>query len=173
MPGAVSLEGRGPGCYSGPMGLEIINRQRKIPVDRRRLAAGVTRALAALGMDNLESVELCIVLAGDLAIAKLHGEHFGDPTPTNVISFPARRRTPARPGKGPLGDIVISAETAARDAAEAGQPADHELLFLAIHGLLHLIGHDHVKPGAKGRAQRQRMEREERRLLKAAWGRGR
>lgn len=61
-----------------------------------------------------------------------------------------------------LGDIVISAETAARDAAEAGVPFEHELYFLLLHGILHLLGYDHERGTA---ADARRMEAREQELF--------
>ena len=60
-----------------------------------------------------------------------------------------------------LGDVVISAETAERQAREAGQKAEEEILFLLIHGILHLLGFDHE---ASAR-ERRRMETKERELF--------
>jgi len=61
-----------------------------------------------------------------------------------------------------LGDVVISAETAARDAGEAGVPYEHELCFLLLHGILHLLGYDHERGTA---AEARRMEERERELF--------
>lgn len=61
-----------------------------------------------------------------------------------------------------LGDVVISAETAARDAVAAGVPAEHELYFLLLHGVLHLLGYDHERGTA---AEARRMEERERELF--------
>ncbi len=61
-----------------------------------------------------------------------------------------------------LGDVVISAETAARDAAEAGVTVEHELYFLLLHGILHLLGYDHERGTA---AEARRMEAREQELF--------
>lgn len=61
-----------------------------------------------------------------------------------------------------LGDVVISAETAARDALEAGAPVEHELTFLLLHGMLHLLGYDHERGSA---ADAECMEARERELF--------
>jgi probable rRNA maturation factor len=61
-----------------------------------------------------------------------------------------------------LGDVVISLDTARRQAADYDAPVQRELYRLLIHGLLHLMGHDHVRAG-----ERREMEREERRLAAA------
>jgi probable rRNA maturation factor len=62
-----------------------------------------------------------------------------------------------------LGDVVISIETAARDAAKEGVTLEDEILFLMIHGVLHLLGYDHEGTGADGR----RMRDQERRVFEA------
>jgi len=61
-----------------------------------------------------------------------------------------------------LGDVVISAETADRDAAEAGVPFEHELYFLLLHGILHLLGYDHERGSA---AEARRMKAREQELF--------
>jgi probable rRNA maturation factor len=83
-------------------------------------------------------------LTADEAIADLHARFFGDPEPTDVISFPAGDDLTAHAGT--LGDIVISVETAREQAREAGHSAEREVAFLALHGLLHLCGHDDESP---------------------------
>lgn len=76
-------------------------------------------------------------LTDDAEISQLHGRYFADPTPTDVITFPY---DPPIGQNGHLGDIVISVETAARNAAAYGQSTAREIAFLAIHGMLHLLG---------------------------------
>mgnify|MGYP006287624467 CR=1 FL=1 len=72
--------------------------------------------------------------------------------PTNVLSWPAADRAPARPGETPappdpadgeLGDIALSYETCAREAAEAGKTLEAHATHLIVHGILHLLGYDH------------------------------
>jgi probable rRNA maturation factor len=84
--------------------------------------------------------ELTLRLATDETIAALHQAYFGDPTPTDVISFPSGDTLALEAGY--LGDIVISVDTAAQQAADVGHSQDREVAFLALHGLLHLLGHD-------------------------------
>lgn len=82
-------------------------------------------------------------LCRDDDIRGLHRQYFGDDTATNVISFAQRDGEFADVEPEVLGDVVISVDTAARDAAEAGEPLDDEVAFLLIHGILHLVGYDH------------------------------
>ncbi len=83
--------------------------------------------------------QMTLRLAGDAAIADLHGRFFADPTPTDVITFPSGDL----PGDDAyLGDVVVSVETAAEQAADVGQSDKREIAFLALHGLLHLCGYE-------------------------------
>lgn len=75
---------------------------------------------------------LGIVLVDDEAIAALHGDFLGDPTPTDVMTFPL----------GEQGEIVVSLETAHRQAMEFGQEACREIALYIVHGILHLCGYD-------------------------------
>jgi probable rRNA maturation factor len=100
--------------------------------------------------------ELAIVLTDDSTIRVLNRDWRGKDQPTNVLSFPARAATNASPrtrGKRAreragtvclLGDIVIAYETMAREALAEHRPFAHHLAHLAVHGFLHLVGHDHV-----------------------------
>ena len=92
---------------------------------------------------------LGLSLVGDAEIAALNGDWRQKQGPTDVLAFAAQDDgpdgAPPMPIPGPLelGDIVISVDTAARQAPEHGHSLERELLFLASHGLLHLLGWDH------------------------------
>jgi len=86
----------------------------------------------------------------------------GKDRPTNVISFAMQEGDGAGVQADLLGDVVISVETAARDAAEAGVAVENELYFLLLHGILHLLGYDHERGSAD---DAQRMETRERELF--------
>lgn len=108
-----------------------------------QLAAELAPALQA------PAYSLGLSLVGDAEIAQLNGDWRDKAGPTDVLAFAAQDEdldnTPAMPVPGPLelGDIVISVETAARQAPDHGHSLERELLFLASHGLLHLLGWDH------------------------------
>jgi probable rRNA maturation factor len=87
--------------------------------------------------------ELAIVLTDDSRIRALNRTWRGKDAPTNVLSFPASAS--AGPAPQPLGDIVIAYETTAREAKAERKPFRHHLAHLAVHGYLHLAGHDHVE----------------------------
>ncbi|MEB3177119.1 MAG: rRNA maturation RNase YbeY [Synechococcus sp.] len=93
---------------------------------------------------------LGLQLCDDDTIAALNGEWRGKPQPTDVLSFAAQEEAPLQLEGVPLelGDIVISLPTAERQAPEHGHGVGRELLFLASHGLLHLLGWDHPDEAA-------------------------
>lgn len=110
---------------------------------------------AALGTRNVE-VEL--TLAGDAEMTRLNFDHMGERGPTDVLSFPlhewsveeGRSHLADDDGIGPpgallLGDVVIDVDQAVRQAAEGDWSVVEEMVLLAIHGTLHLLGHDHAE----------------------------
>ena len=93
--------------------------------------------------------ELSILLADDAVVHELNRDYRHTDAPTDVLSFSqSEGRDFARPaGEAPhLGDIVISIDTAKRQAAEYDVSLQDELLHLLVHGILHLLGHDHESP---------------------------
>jgi probable rRNA maturation factor len=99
------------------------------------------RALEAVARAG---AEVAILLTDDAGIQALNLQWRGRDAPTDVLSFPS-----GGPGDLPvdlLGDVVISVETAARQAAERGHVLADELRVLLAHGLAHLLGHDHHDP---------------------------
>ncbi|HNT57084.1 MAG TPA: rRNA maturation RNase YbeY [Syntrophales bacterium] len=143
------------------MAIHIDNRWGKAPVSLAALRRDLTDVLHTLA---LEKRELSLVLVGDEEIRTLNRLYLERDRPTNVLSFPAGedRGDPGHPL--PLGDIVISVDTAARDAGETGIPLEDALLFLVIHGLLHLAGYDHERPGSDEEAMRKKENELFRRL---------
>jgi probable rRNA maturation factor len=103
---------------------------------RPLLRRTITEAAAAL---STSGVELAIVLTNDSAIRKLNRTWRGKDEPTNVLAFPAQKASP----HCLIGDIVIAYETLAREAKAERKPFSHHLAHLAVHGFLHLCGHDH------------------------------
>lgn len=121
------------------------------------LARLCKRYLAALDLDGRE-LSLSVVTDADIRI--INKQWRKKDKPTDVLSFPAGEQ-PLPPGAlQPLGDIVISLETARARADEEGRPLEAELARYLAHGLLHLLGHDHHKP-----AEARRMAAAERKLL--------
>lgn len=105
-----------------------------------RVVADAERALLALDMAD---AELSVLLCDDDTIQPLNRDWRGIDAPTDVLSFP--QDDAPNPG-GLLGDVVISVQTAARQADEAGHDLHTELRVLLVHGLCHLLGHDHEEP---------------------------
>lgn len=134
------------------------NEVRGSGVNGRALVSTAKRLLGALG----ESASLSLTLIGDAAMRELNRDYRGKDVPTDVLSFPLDGTTTAASAERLLGDVVISVDTAKRQAAEYDAPLQRELYRLLIHGLLHLKGHDHVRAD-----ERRVMEREERRLAGA------
>jgi probable rRNA maturation factor len=109
-----------------------------------------------------ERAECSVVVVDDATMAVLNHTHRGVAGPTDVLAFPMTEGRFGALSPELLGDVVISAETAARQAREAGRGLRDELALLLVHGLLHLVGYDH------GTVQeRQRMWRKQRRVLAA------
>ncbi len=104
---------------------------------------------------------LAIVLTHDSAIRRLNRQWRGFDKPTNVLSFPAGAPPVPRSAIRALGDIVIAYETTAREARSEGKPFHDHLAHLAVHGYLHLLGHDHENDG-----DAEAMERLEVRILR-------
>ena len=112
------------------------------------------QALADLSAHLIRSLrlhpdcELCVTLVDEGRMSELHEDWMQEPGPTDVLSFPMDELRSAAPGEEPvpgmLGDIVLCPAFAARQAAETGRDLDSELQFLVVHGMLHLIGYDHV-----------------------------
>ena len=113
--------------------------------------AVIQRAIAAaaeLVDADIGEAELAVMLTDDAGIQTLNRNWRGIDKPTNVLSFPALQpRGERQAGDAPrmLGDIAIAYETTRREADEEQKPFDHHLSHLAVHGFLHLIGHDHEK----------------------------
>jgi probable rRNA maturation factor len=118
----------------------IDNRQRRVPIRTSRLARTVARALAALGRPG-GTVEVTIV--DDAEIRRMNAQYRGVGRRTDVLAFPLE--TPDAPGQL-LGQIVVSADTARRQARRLGVPLALELDLLVTHGTLHLVGYDDRDP---------------------------
>lgn len=121
-------------------------------------SAWAVRVLRRAARTFVQSVapggELSIVVTTDREIRKLNRQWRGKDKATDVLSFTQDPKT------GLLGDVVISLDTARRQASEGGRPLSEELERLLAHGLLHLLGHDHEKP-----AEARRMAKAEVALL--------
>ncbi len=132
-------------------------RGSKVDVDRLHRRAKAV--LCAIGQGRSE---LSIALVDDRGIAELNGQWRAQPRSTDVLSFSLMEGKFSDHRSGMLGDVVISVETAARQATELHRGLDDRVAKLLIHGVLHLIGHDHVDD-----EEANAMAAEERRLYRA------
>ena len=105
--------------------------------------------------------ELSVVLTDNNRIAQLNERYLGKKGPTNVLAFPMSGGPMPLVESVMLGDVVISLDTALKESGEIGEPLDHTIDRLLIHGVLHLLGYDHEKSDKEAK----RMEKEETRLL--------
>lgn len=131
----------------------VIEDDRWVDHDLRTLAdkagEGVRLALALSA-----EWEVCIMACNDARIADLNAEFREKPTPTNVLSWPSEERGAEIDGDEPLapegpdpelGDIAISYETCVREAQESEVLFEDHVTHLLIHGILHLLGYDHIR----------------------------
>ncbi len=135
------------------------------PLPAERLARVVEdaamAALAEAGAVGDLPLSVAITLSGNERVRELNRMWRGRDRPTNVLSFPAPQGMPIPEGEPrPLGDIVLAGPVVAREAEEAGVSLQEQLAWMVIHGMLHLLGHDHLNDD-----ERRRMEEFERRSL--------
>jgi rRNA maturation RNase YbeY len=140
------------------MAVLVAMRGRRVPALAARLARRARRLLDVLG---LGSSELSLVLVSDPVMHDLNRTWRGKDRPTDVLAF--AQNEDGAPPAGLLGDVVISVDTARRQAAALGHSLAAESERLLVHGLLHLLGYDHERSPAEAR----RMQRKERALMRA------
>jgi probable rRNA maturation factor len=138
----------------------LVTRKRNL---KHSVPSALLKRLGNAMLDALElpDAELSVLLSDDAGIQILNREHRHKDKPTDVLAFPMSENAPD-PG-GILGDVVISLDTASRQASSRGRPLIEEVRFLLAHGLLHLIGYDHAEPEEK-----REMVAMTRRLVRAA-----
>jgi probable rRNA maturation factor len=104
-----------------------------------------------------QDTELSIVLTDNEQLQELNLNYLGIDAPTDVLSFPASEMDPES-GARYIGDILISVPRAQSQAEAAGHPLASEVQLLVVHGLLHLLGHDHAGPEEKTRMWKAQAE---------------
>jgi probable rRNA maturation factor len=132
--------------------IEISNQQDAVSFDAARLEQAARAVLSEAGISE---AQLSIAIVDDATIHALNRQYLAHDYPTDVLSFVLEQE----PGRLE-GEVIASAETAARVAAEYAWSADDELLLYIIHGTLHLVGHDDATD-----QQRATMRAQERRYL--------
>lgn len=137
------------------MTVSIRNIQKKQKVNTSRFRRSLKRLLKEL---DIENHEISVLIVDDEQIRKINRDYLNRDRSTNVISFAMTEGFSGNIHPEILGDIVISAETALRDAMAAGLQFGDEMEFLLIHGLLHLIGYNHEN--TKETRRMKKMEQE-------------
>lgn len=147
----------------GKVKVMIVNNQTevKIPVGIRMLIRRCCHAVTEYeGFDD--DFEVSVSFVNDKQIHELNLEHRNIDRPTDVLSFPLGENgvydTNYETGALLLGDIVISIETAYRQAQIYGHSLERELGFLTVHSMLHLLGYDHEESSLQERIMREKEE---------------
>ena len=137
--------------------VSIENRQKKYKVDLKRLRRSLNCLLKQL---NCPESEVSVLLLDDKGIQEINRTYLDRDRPTNVISFAMNDGEFSAVNPHLLGDIIISVETALRDAKQEEINFMDELEFLLIHGLLHLLGYDHENTTTVKASEMKIKERE-------------
>ena len=150
--------------------VHVINKHRAYKVDRKKVSVIASEICRRLGVAHYE---VCLQFVSPRMMRSLNKQYREKDKSTDVLSFPQYswkrplkfQKDPAQPrpliNPMPLGDVVISADDAATNALDSKQDLAREICFLLVHGILHLVGHDHMKPTDK-----KRMFAEQRKLMR-------
>jgi rRNA maturation RNase YbeY len=136
--------------------IEVVNRQRKLPIDGERWRAFAERALQVVPAKGAGAT---VAFVSDRAMRALNKRWRGKAGTTDVLSFPSGQEEFEKGEGASLGDVVVSVEQAARQAAEHGLDFENEVEQLILHGLLHLCGYDHERDGGEMNALELRLRR--------------
>ena len=128
--------------------VRIRNQQKKIRIRQEWIKGVVKEILKDLGYQKWET---SILLVDDRQIKVINKKYLHRNRPTDVISFSQIEGEFGHINTRLLGDVVISVETARRQAKEASTTLQYEIAFLLIHGILHLLGYDHESSAEKAR----------------------
>lgn len=152
-----------------PYQIEISNQQSTVPVDESRL---LQSARETLEREGVAKAQISVAIVDDPTIHTINREHLNHDYPTDVISFlfdsgeelPQARDNGAPRGQGKWidGEILLSADTATREAMEYGWDAQSEMTLYVVHGLLHLCGYDDLTDD-----EQVLMRRREREILES------
>ena len=125
----------------------------EIPFDLSLLEGAARAALDHQSADG----DLTLVLTDDEQLRRLNRDYLGVDAPTDVLSFPASETDPET-GAPYLGDILLSVSRAAEQARAASHPLADEARLLVVHGVLHLLGHDHAEADEKAKMWQAQAE---------------
>lgn len=133
----------------------MITIESKITFPKKLIERAARAALE--NQSALLDSDLTIMLTDDARVQELNRDYLGIDSPTDVLSFPASELDPET-GARYIGDIVISIPYAAKSAAKAGHALKAEVQLLVVHGVLHLLGHDHAKVREKAKMWKAQSE---------------
>jgi probable rRNA maturation factor len=131
----------------------MIHIESDLPFPEELLERAARAALEHESQDG----ELSIVMTDDARLQDLNKDYLGIDAPTDVLSFPASETDP-QTGARYIGDILISVPRAQSQAEAAGHALESEVQLLVVHGVLHLLGHDHAGPEEKKRMWQAQAE---------------
>ncbi|HPU45401.1 MAG: rRNA maturation RNase YbeY [Clostridiaceae bacterium] len=140
------------------MAVTVYNRQKKLSLPRETISLLKKGVLLCARQNGFaHPFDVFVTLVDNDLIAQMNSEYRNNHAPTDVLSFPLIEYNDGVPDIQPgdidpdtnrvaLGDIFISVEKAREQAASYGHSFEREIVFLAVHGMLHLLGYDHEKP---------------------------
>ena len=146
------------------MKLQIKNSQNKIIIDKRKIRSTILKILKIL---DCADKEISLSFVDDENIKQLNKEYLRRNRSTNVLSFSLREGEYGDINPQILGDIIISVETAQKDALNGNLTVSQEIDFLIIHGILHLLGYNHENTTRK---ETNKMRQKEKTLFAAVYG---
>lgn len=131
----------------------VKNLHRDLKIDVRSIRKKAEAILSDLSEENSE---LSVLFVDDEEMHKMNREYRGMDRPTDVLSFSMGEGEGAEINSWLLGDVIISLDTASRQAEEKGHDFIKEILILLTHGILHLLGYDHEKSPEYAEKMRQK-----------------
>ena len=137
------------------MEISLRNQQKRIIIDCRRIKTKIAKILGDL---NEQDSEFSILFVNDQEIERLNKIYRGVERPTDVLSFSQREGDFSEINPQILGDIVISIDTASRQAKDKGHSLEEEIYILIVHGFLHLIGYDHERSPEYAKKMKEKEE---------------
>lgn len=140
-----------------PMKIQVENRQAQIKINRKKLRNTVLKIFKIL---DCPENEISICLTDDKNIKQLNKEYLGKDKATNVLSFSLQEGEYGTINPLALGDVVISVDTAQKDAKTGHLTLEQEIDFLLIHGILHLLGYEHENTSDQAAKKMRRKEKE-------------
>ncbi len=135
------------------MEISIQNRQRKFPLDQEEVTCWTQRVLS---IEQVDGGEIGLVFVNNRRIRHYNRDYRQINRATDVLAFPMREGIGGDLHPGFLGDVMISLERTASDARRYGRDYTSHLLILLIHGILHLLGYDHMRSPEEEKRMQER-----------------